>query len=253
MTKPLVFLLCSLLAMALAGCPAEELAEPGARRVTPSPTAGPQAGLGNVSGGLETGGSDVATVRYVSLSPESLVLYAPAADGTAPAGLATSSRMTAEAILSTGLADGRGVTWSVSAPEHLRVAAGQVSVQPGTPAGTYAVTAVAADPAASRTSIVAVKTEGVLRLAVEPAPAPGAPASLNLTQDGRFVLHLAIGATADIRLPAGTGYVAQVQQADESGAELATLPELAITPNGVTAATASLQAVGGPSATHRQP
>lgn len=244
MNKPLPLFLCALLtAVALAGCPTDELVDGGdVRRPTPRPSASVPPAQGDVTGGLETGGADARSVRYVTVTPESVTLNAPAADGQALAGFATAGTFTARVILSDGSVDERGVTWRVSHPGALGVSGGVVAVQPGAEAGSYVVTAESvADPAVVATALLQVTTDGLLRLSLSPV-APAAQRTLNIVQDGRFILSQPFSATADIRLPAGSGYEAQVQELSDAGPHLAIFSGLTVRPNACTVATASLQA-----------
>ncbi|HEY9854843.1 MAG TPA: hypothetical protein V6D05_03830 [Stenomitos sp.] len=221
----------------LAGCPEEAITGSGNPKPAVSASSNP-----NIVGGVSTSSDGAPAVRMVNLTPTGATLNAPAIDGTEPAGLASSRSFEVQVLLSDGSTDSRGVSWSVSDASRLSVEAGEVRVKPGTPAGSYAVTATSiGEPATPQTAIIQVTTDGLLHLEVSPAPDPEARLSVNVVRNGQFVRNQPIEPVSNIRLPAGSGYVAQVQQSGNGGDKLSPLLNFVITPNGVATASVSLQ------------
>ncbi|HEY9854708.1 MAG TPA: hypothetical protein V6D05_03140 [Stenomitos sp.] len=148
--------------LALAGCaPEEDTINVAKAQKSPTPTAS--------SDRVESGTSGLPTVRYVAVTPASLTLNAPDADGNTPAGFAATATVSAMAVLSNGQPDPKGIAWSVT-DQRLRLEAdGTLRVLPGASAGSAVLLAISVtDPGKTASLPVTITTNGQLRLTFTP-------------------------------------------------------------------------------------
>ena len=213
--------------------------------LTPDP-----AQSGTVGGDLENSGTSSVMVRLVVVDPATISLNAPASDGTKPAGFPFAQRFTARVIFSNGQTDDRGVTWAVSDSSRVQIDdSGRAQVMPGAGAGAVSLTATSKGlPATKGNATVHVTSDGLLRLAILPPVDPFAFGysyfSVSIVRNSLPVLTRTVSSSAEIRLPAASGYQVNVMrisqyQGDGQSASV-DLADLAIQPNAVTEATATL-------------
>lgn len=241
--------LCLSIAGLLAACAGEdESGIVGVRKPKPkasaseAPGATPSPGVG---GNVETGGIGLPTVRYVTVSPASLSLNAPAADGFAYASLPIGTILSAQVVLSNDEADPKGVTWSVSDPSRLMSDGhGGLSIKPGAAPGAVVVTATTVtDPTKKAHAFIQVTNDGVLDLTVQPQDEAEELGQTYLSVsrlNGSPVLYQQIPVSARVRLPAGT-YQALIQSLTMAGALQARLQSFTIAPNTVLATASALK------------
>lgn len=233
--------LLTLIFIILSAAACEPPEETGIVRPRPSASASAPTGQGGLGGSVDGNASTEPIVQYVQLQPTSLDLNVPAAEGIPPAGLASTASLTARAILTSGEPDSSGVEWVVD-PLRLAVdAAGLVSVKPGAPSGITAITAVSKrNPALKAQAAVTVTRDGMLAIAGLTDDG-SSYAQVTLARNGAYWKTQFLGEDALVRLPEGTGYDVQIQRVSHSASVLlGDHTGLAILPNGLTIATASL-------------
>lgn len=228
--------------LSLAGCTPEE--EP---IVLPVQASSPAA-TSPSSGRVESGTSGIPTVRHVSVTPAALSLNAPDADGNTPAGLAASASVSAEAVLSNGLADPKGVTWLIS-DARLRLAPdGTLRVMPGAAAGSAVVKASSVtDPSHTASIAVTITDNGQLRLRLTPALSLFSSDVYRVTvsRGGGIVQQQHYKGNTRLTLASGTNYAVLVERiADSKTIASGSTSSVTIGPNGLTTLDFSLESSG---------
>ncbi|MBO9541252.1 hypothetical protein J7643_11745 [bacterium] len=167
------------------------------------------------SGRVESGTSGSPTVRHVSVTPATLTLNAPDVDGNTPVGFAAAATISAEAVLSNGQRDPKGITWSISDARLRLDADGTLRVLPGAAAGSTVIKAVAVGDSSRTASIPIIITDnGQLRLQFSPAlPLLSSDAyRVTVTRGGISVHQGNYKGTTRLTLPAGTNYSVLVER-----------------------------------------
>ncbi|MNX76493.1 hypothetical protein D3C86_1080040 [compost metagenome] len=190
------------------------------------------------SGRVETGTSGSPTVRHVSVTPATLTLNAPDADGNAPAGFATAASVSADVVLSNGQPDPKGVTWSVSDARLRLDADGTLRVLPGAAAGAAVIKAVAVGDASRTASLpITITDNGQLRLRFSPAlPLFSSDTyRVTVTRGGVSVHQGNYKGTTRLTLAAGSNYAVLVERiADLTTTTSDSVSGVSVGPNGLT-------------------
>ncbi|MNS10250.1 hypothetical protein D3C72_417620 [compost metagenome] len=183
----------------------------GKRKPTSSPTSEISQGNGTPSlpDNAVTAPTNPVVVRFVTIDPQTLTLNTPTTPGDTPAGLTATASLKAEVILSDGAVDPQGVSWS-STDARIQVStSGLVSLSPDAEGSGIVRATSVTDPSQYEIVPVTITREGIVRLALQ-TPSEEV-VTIYAYQGSTHVKSITFeGASTEIRLPAGQGYILHV-------------------------------------------